>query len=350
MQGGQTAFILLCALLTRTLAVGQVNMIEAETGSNVTLNCSNSEFSQGVFFWYKLQFGYMIQKVAYGNMAKLTLKKTFENQRFNITQVGDVYSLSIRNVSKDDEATYFCQAGASYAVTFTNASQLVVKGPKNKQKVITVTQSSNVELVLLGNTVTLQCSVLLKTRESPDECSDDHRVYWYKAGSENYADIIYVTISSRDVQKERHVYNLTKTVKNSSDAGFYYCAVLSCGEILFGEGTEVQIKREFCPYLIILGTLLTCSLLVTFPLVLVRRKHKKACEQCKGNATTSLPDERERHSENNLNSEDDEGPEINYAALHFSGRKKRLRKKGEFQEKCIYSTIRKFREGEINED
>lgn len=120
-------------------------------------------------------------------------------------------------------------------------------GPKNKQKVITVTQSSNVELVLLGNTVTLQCSVLLKTRESPDECSDDHRVYWYKAGSENYADIIYVTISSRDVQKERHVYNLTKTVKNSSDAGFYYCAVLSCGEILFGEGTEVQISTFYTP-------------------------------------------------------------------------------------------------------
>lgn len=114
--------------VTRTLAVGQVNMIEAETGSNVTLNCSNSEFSQGVFFWYKLQFGYMIQKVAYGNLAKLTLEKTFEHQRFNITQVGDVYSLSIRNVSKDDEATYFCQAGVSYAVTFTNASQLVVKG------------------------------------------------------------------------------------------------------------------------------------------------------------------------------------------------------------------------------
>lgn len=121
---------------------------------------------------------------------------------------------------------------------------LNLTGPKKKQKF--VKQSPDVELVLLGNTVNLQCSVLLNTRESSDECSDDHRVFWYKAGSEKHADNIYITNSGCDVQKERRcVYNLPKVVKNSSDSGVYYCAVLSRGEILFGNGTEVLISKFF---------------------------------------------------------------------------------------------------------
>uniref|UniRef100_A0A3P9KB53 Novel immune-type receptor 22 n=1 Tax=Oryzias latipes TaxID=8090 RepID=A0A3P9KB53_ORYLA len=352
MQGGQITFILLCALsVTQSLAPEQVHTIEAETGSNVTLKCSASGTDQQLFFWHKLQFGYMIQSVATGNMANIALKKNVERSRFNVTKVGDVYSLFIRNVSKEDEAMYLCQAGASYAAKFTNSSQLVVKGPKKKQKV--VKQSPDVELVLLGNTVNLQCSVLLNTRESSDECSDEHRVFWYKAGSEKHADNIYITNSSCDVQKERRcVYNLPKVVKNSSDSGVYYCAVLSRGEILFGNGTEVQIKKELCPYVIILGTLLTCSLLVTFSLILIRRKQTHVCDQCKetGNPTTFLPAERDILPETHLNNEQEvEGPEISYAALHFSRKTKWPKKKRKFKEESIYSTVRHFCDGEANE-
>ncbi|CDR00311.1 unnamed protein product [Oncorhynchus mykiss] len=38
------------------------------------------------------------------------------------------------------------------------------------------------------------------------------------------------------------VYNLPKRNLSLSDAGTYYCAVASCGEILFGNGTKLDIQ------------------------------------------------------------------------------------------------------------
>lgn len=99
------------------------------------------------------------------------------------------------------------------------------------------------EAVLSGQSVNLFCSVLLNTRENSDLCSGKHRVYWYRAGSESHPHLIYTTSSSCDVQKGmRCIYNLTQTIRGLSDSGVYYCAVVTCGEILFGEGTKVQIS------------------------------------------------------------------------------------------------------------
>lgn len=120
-----------------------------------------------------------------------------------------------------------------------NYSCLVVNHTdhKNQQKSVHVRQSPQIESVQPGDPMTLQCSILSKGLQCPGE----HSVYWFRAGSgKSHPSIIYTHSHSSDEDKKRScVYSLSKTMRESSDNGTYYCAVVTCGEILFGEGTKV---------------------------------------------------------------------------------------------------------------
>uniref|UniRef100_A0A3Q2WFJ7 Ig-like domain-containing protein n=1 Tax=Haplochromis burtoni TaxID=8153 RepID=A0A3Q2WFJ7_HAPBU len=104
----------------------QISLTVAKPGDNVTLTCALSGSDQGLFYWYKLNFGYMVQTVAEGSFDKILFQKN--NSRFSATKVGNVHSLIIRNVSKKDEATYFCQAGSSFSMRFKNGTIVAVNG------------------------------------------------------------------------------------------------------------------------------------------------------------------------------------------------------------------------------
>ncbi|XP_036069979.1 uncharacterized protein LOC112153600 isoform X1 [Oryzias melastigma] len=278
MMRGLSAFILL-HVFTVVQNLELLEQISAKLGDNVTLTCLISGVDDGLFFWYKFQFGYKFQKFSSGNFGQIKLDKQFDNPRFNIVNVGSMYSLDIRHVRKDDEGTYFCQAGAAYKLRFLNGSRLVVKDSRKKPKPFFVHQSSNVEAVFLGQSVNLLCSVLISTKDNSDQCSGTHRVYWYRAGSESHPHLIYTTSSSCDVQNGRIcIHNMTKTIRSLSDSGVYYCAVVSCGEILFGERTKVQIK-QLCLPAIIIGALLACCTLVN--IILIGIKTKQQCDHCK---------------------------------------------------------------------
>ncbi|KAI3351503.1 hypothetical protein L3Q82_020346, partial [Scortum barcoo] len=112
----------------------------------------------------------------------------------------------------------------------------------NQQKSVIVKQSPETASVQPGGSVTLQCSLLSKNKENRVQCPGEHSVYWFRAGSGGlHPGIIYTHRNSSDEEEERScVYSLSKTIQNSSDTGTYYCAVATCGEILFGEGTTVE--------------------------------------------------------------------------------------------------------------
>uniref|UniRef100_A0A3P9LW41 Ig-like domain-containing protein n=1 Tax=Oryzias latipes TaxID=8090 RepID=A0A3P9LW41_ORYLA len=282
-----------------------VFFFETELGDDVTLKCSATGFDQRLLYWFKFQFGYKIQLISKNPGGGPHL-----DSKFISTRAGQEHALIIKNVSKEDQGTYFCQAGSSYNMEFINGSLLVVKGkiclmyffikpitdisfynslfvnltdPKTKHIFNNVEKGPGVELVQEGNTVNLQCSVISKTKENPTECASEHQVYWYKAASASGPQIIHTTTSKCDVQEKRRCdYHLSKTIHNSSDSGLYSCAVLSCGEILFGERTEVQIKGELCWDVVTLGILLTISVFVNVILILARRKKKLECVQHTG--------------------------------------------------------------------
>lgn len=104
--------------------VQQVSLTEAELGGNVTFQCPVSEKEKNILYWYKQPLGCTIQTVATRIYSQPTLSPQFNNSRFRVTQD----SLTIMNISKEDEATYFCFTGSQYSHRFGDGVFLAVKG------------------------------------------------------------------------------------------------------------------------------------------------------------------------------------------------------------------------------
>ena len=119
--------------------------------------------------------------------------------------------------------------------------------PGPEPDITAITQDFPSDPVHAGDSVTLQCSVLSDSENKT--CPGGHSVYWFRAGSDaSHPDLIY-TDGSRDECRKKTgipsspkscVYRFSKNI-SSSDAGTYYCAVATCGEILFGNGTKLEL-------------------------------------------------------------------------------------------------------------
>ncbi|XP_034036842.1 uncharacterized protein LOC117519689 [Thalassophryne amazonica] len=216
-------------------------LVVIKRGHDFTLTCSLSQKPQ-LFYLYKLKFGYMVQTVATAAYETISLQGQFNNSRFKFIKDNACYHLTIRNVNTEDDAAYFCHAGSAYDLDFINGTLLVVNDDTNEHNSVYVKQSPEVESVRPGETMTLQCSSLSKNKEKAGRCSDEPRVHWFKAASgESNPGLIYSYGNMRaQCGQMSCVYNLSKTMQDSSDTGMYYCAVVTCGEILFGQGTKVQ--------------------------------------------------------------------------------------------------------------
>ncbi|XP_044220027.1 uncharacterized protein LOC122990657 [Thunnus albacares] len=225
------ALILLCtAFLIQTAEIPQqISLTVAEVGDNLTLTCPVSGDEVGLFYWYKLNFGYMVQTVAEGSFDKITLKRQFNKSKLTVAKSNTQYFLHIRNVSKEDEATYFCQAGSAYEMSFVNGTLLAVNDHRKRQKYFYVKQSPEMESVQSGESVTLQCSLLPKKKENTDQCPAVHSVYWLYRG-----------------------------------------AAVQCGEILFCERTERETEQEWDPVILVLGILLALCVIVIAILICSR--------------------------------------------------------------------------------
>ncbi|XP_044061923.1 uncharacterized protein LOC122880655 [Siniperca chuatsi] len=316
----------------------QIPLTVVKVGGNVTLQCPVSEKEGKFFHWYKQSLGYMVQTVAVGTYTQQTLSTQFNNPRFIVTGGQTQYLLTIRNVSKEDEATYFCQNGTAYSQSFVNGIFLAVND-RNQQKSVNVKQSPETASVQPGGSVTLQCSLLSKNKE--DQCPGEHSVYWFRAGSgESHPGVIYTHRNSSDEQEQRScVYSLSKTIQNSSDTGTYYCAVVTCGEILFGEGTKVETRPELDSVVIVLGVLLTCCVIGIVVLIFYINR-RRVYEHCNGAKTASHNSGHDKSTMEQSAVLDGDAEAVNYAALNFSTRKvKRVKKKKESPEECVYSAV-----------
>ncbi|XP_038555604.1 carcinoembryonic antigen-related cell adhesion molecule 1-like [Micropterus salmoides] len=325
----------------------QISLTVVELGDNFTFRCLVSETDGKYFYWYKQSLGYMVQMIAGVILGKITVSDQFKDSGFTVTKADTQYCLTIRNVSKNDEATYFCQNGQSYSQTFINGIFLAVNDP-NQQKSVMVKQSPETASVQPRGSVTIQCSLLSKNKGNTDQCPEEHSVYWFRAGSgESHPNIIYSQNNTSDEQVEKScVYSLSKTIQSPSDAGTYYCAVVTCGEILFGEGTKVDTRNvpdsgsELARVVVMLGVVLACCVMVIVVLIFYMNR-RKVCEHCKGAMSDSHHLGHDRSTVDQSNYLDVEEKEVKYSALDFSTRKmKRGMKKGELSQECAYSVVR----------
>uniref|UniRef100_A0A667ZJU8 Ig-like domain-containing protein n=1 Tax=Myripristis murdjan TaxID=586833 RepID=A0A667ZJU8_9TELE len=226
------------AALKMTLSLRQDSgFLSANVGDNVTLKCFYDGDDAAKFFWYKQTLGQkpLLMSSFFDFERNAIFHNEFKNDpRFKLEIETNGNQLKITELQHSDSATYFC---------VRNGVTLSVQGSGlNIQAVVHQSESQTIQP---GDSVTLNCTMHTGT------CDGEHSVYWFRSSGHSQPRAIY-THGVTDDQCERkpttHTqtcdYNLSMKSLDLSDAGTYYCAVLSCGEILFGNGTKKDIESE----------------------------------------------------------------------------------------------------------
>ncbi|XP_029113359.1 uncharacterized protein LOC114912133 [Scleropages formosus] len=220
-----------------------------QLGDNVTLECDMSMEETGYVSWYKQIVGEKpcLIVTSHKSFTDARFESKFNSLHFEVKRDGAKHFLTILQAEESDSAFYYCASMRSYAAAFVTGVFLTVKGSEELQSISrTVVQQLVSDPVHPGDSVTLQCTVDSET------CAGKHSVYWFRHGSgESLPGLIYTHGNRRDECEKSPeagspthscVYSLPKRNLSRSDAGIYYCAVVMCGDILFGNGTQLDIE------------------------------------------------------------------------------------------------------------
>ncbi|XP_053361929.1 uncharacterized protein LOC128531805 [Clarias gariepinus] len=198
---------------------------------------------------------------------------------------------------------------------------------------VSVFQSSVLDSVPAGASVTLQCSVLSESRAA------ELQVLWFRAAPpQSHPQIIYTHHNSShqcESGSSTHtcVYKFSKNILSLNDTGTYYCAVAVCGKIIFGNGTRVQLESSVTPVVVSLAVALGVCVVVIIALIFVLTHKTGNCEQ----GMVRL--KQDSAKDKTLNQDGDNG-ELNYAALHFNERRtKRGQIRKNQPQDVIYSDV-----------
>ncbi|XP_060903518.1 uncharacterized protein LOC132981593 [Labrus mixtus] len=312
-------------------------------GKPVTLTCVLPDIKSRIVFWYKQSAGETLKlMVTLGRNGKPLFETEFSSSLFDANISENTSNLTILTTTQEDEGMYHCGALEWPKISWSG-TYVSLKGNTERTTELTVVQWPTVSDQLRpGDLMSLQCSVL----SDPDgkTCPGGHSVLWFRAGShESRPDIIYTAGNRRDGCEERSasqkscVHHFSKNI-SSSDAGTYYCAVDTCGRLLFGDGTKVDVSQPAHFGFIIMVILIVCLVISTIGNVFLLCK-QKARKQHGGleSAVSEARKDNASHQEHNTTDAEDK---LNYAALNFSARKPRGRKKREFSEDSVYAQVK----------
>uniref|UniRef100_A0A665WDF2 Ig-like domain-containing protein n=1 Tax=Echeneis naucrates TaxID=173247 RepID=A0A665WDF2_ECHNA len=219
-------------------------------GEDVKLTCPRLNSSQipkqTTLFWIRLVSGNFPEIL--GGTFSFDYDGVNESPRFTAKQEPGTFLLHINKIESSDTGMYYCIDTEKLDLKFLKGTFLRVKGAE--PEITTNFQLPPSDPVRPGDSVTLQCSVLFDSEKKT--CPGDHSVYWFRAGSdEAHPSFIYAHGNNRDHCKkspesestQKCDYFFSKNNVSSSDAGTHYCAVATCGEILFGNGTKLEIEK-----------------------------------------------------------------------------------------------------------
>ncbi|XP_076595876.1 uncharacterized protein LOC143326214 [Chaetodon auriga] len=256
-------------------------------GQSVTLTCERRESPgyQETLFWMRLVSGNLPEFLG----GTFTFDFSAVNKTLHITakQEPGAFTVHIREAKLSDTGVYYCLKVKQLHMTLLKGTFLRINGPEpDITAVVDVPPSGPVRP---GNSVSLQCSVFSDSEKKT--CPGGLGVYWFRAGShESHPSVIYARGNSGDEcdtsPEARCVYNFFKENISSSDAGTYYCAVATCGQIIFGNGTKLDVEgdsQKVDTVVCLLFAALAISLILVASLLYVIRK--KSCDCCKGKYT-----------------------------------------------------------------
>ncbi|XP_036453282.1 uncharacterized protein LOC118826427 [Colossoma macropomum] len=260
MIGFYVTVLLLTALgSTSKVDISCLNGLKViQVGENISLNCSTSYSYVTAIVWFKQTPGEKALLIASAFSSTPQYHNDFDKSgRFTAVRGKSSFTLNISNAEPSDSATYYCSLTLYADVALLGCTVLVLKG--SSSSLSAVLQPPVSDPVELGGDTTLQCSILT------DTSAGERSVYWFRHGSgESHPGIIYThgnrsdeckKSSETDSPTQSCVYKLPKRNLSLSDAGTYYCAVLMCGEIIFGNGTKLDVveKGVLDPTLLVLA-------------------------------------------------------------------------------------------------
>ncbi|XP_059201639.1 signal-regulatory protein beta-2-like [Centropristis striata] len=248
----------------------------AGVGDDATLTCSRQTSElRSTLFWIRLVFGTIPEFL--GGTYSFNYYGVNKTPRITTKQEPGTFILHINEAKLSDTGVYYCMKVNKLNMTLVKGTFLRIEEPE--PDITAIIQDIHSDPVLPGDSVTLQCSVLSDSENKT--CPGGHSVFWFRAGSDETPSLVYAEGNSSDGcerSPEAHspqkcVYSFSKNV-SSSDAGTYYCAVATCGEILFGNGTKLDIEalnmwdmQQTKTALILLCAALAISLIVIAVLI-----------------------------------------------------------------------------------
>ncbi|XP_061541543.1 uncharacterized protein LOC133407546 isoform X2 [Phycodurus eques] len=222
---------------TKTVAVGQ----------DVSLECPRDKSRlQDRLFWIRLVSGSFPERLAEASAFDLTkphLGPSNSERRITAEKQPGIFVLQIHQVQKSDMAVYYCFNWTQwvYSMAFVKGIFLKVKDFPETGPSVSLDLRSDAGPP--GSPVTLRCSVV--SRPGNKTCTDGHNVYWFRAGTDGaHPSFVYAheqcgEVEGGSTRKCDPVFSKNVT---SSDAGTYFCAVATCGEIFMRSAKIVTIE------------------------------------------------------------------------------------------------------------
>ncbi|XP_054880514.1 uncharacterized protein LOC129354970 [Poeciliopsis prolifica] len=224
-------------------------------------------------------------------------------------------------------------------MTFVKREFLRISGKESN--ITAIVQHPLLDRVHQGSPVSLRCSVLFNTQDQT--CSTDHKVFWFlDASDRSDPSLIYAPENHsnecknhpEDHSERKCIYSFSKNI-TASDVGTYYCAVASCGVILFGNGTKLDMEGPSMSDLqkanvvfIVLCVILSASVTVVFVLTFILMKKTFHCSN----------DAKGRHDDQQIQQRDEDL--LEYSAPTFTKRKApRTEKRNKETSEAVYSGV-----------
>ncbi|XP_041846195.1 uncharacterized protein LOC121643060 [Melanotaenia boesemani] len=320
-----------------------VPVVKVQQGEPVRMTCCFPEVQhrKTKVYWYKQDAGDSLTSIVMLNQnTNLAYGQKFPPSRVKAESNETCTSLTILSTIQEDEGMYHC-AAIDWTTAFWSATYLSLKGNSEKTSTYTVVQRPKI-FDPVHQEDTLQCSVI--SEHENKACSEDVHLFWFRATShKSLPDIIYAEGNGHNKcnkisqTQDRCVYNFSKSI-SSSDDGTYYCAVATCGEILFGNRTtaDAQEQTSSFQFPVLMMTIIFLVISVTGNIVLICYKTPRAA---RGRFNRMENTSSQRCDNLTQPGETEDGHDLNYAAINV-GQARGKKKRESRTEESVYSQVK----------